>query len=117
MLDLEAIIEQLQDERSSLLIMLNNKNATIDHLQQQNDHFRQQVDRLQQEINHLKRELNFFKKAFGIRYVTLLNVNHRSISFCLGLMSTSLLVIGIYAIYHFKVIYSFILYITYSFNR
>ena len=71
MLDLEAIIEQLQDERSSLLIMLNNKNATIDRLQQQNDRLQQQNDRLQQEINHLETQLNFFMKAFGIRYVTL----------------------------------------------
>ena len=44
--------------------MLNNKNATIDRLQEQ-------IDRLQQRIVHLETQLNFFMKAFGIRYVTL----------------------------------------------
>ncbi|CAF0881257.1 unnamed protein product [Adineta steineri] len=48
---LQAIVQQLYNDQSSLLMVLNNKDFTIDDLQERD--------------SHLQYQSNFFKKAFG----------------------------------------------------
>ncbi|CAF0897070.1 unnamed protein product [Adineta steineri] len=52
---LQAIVQQLYNDQSSLLMVLNNKDFTIDDLQERD--------------SHLQYQSNFFKKAFGLMLV------------------------------------------------